>query len=417
MATGYLPVIILVVVFVLIAVRKIGHFRIKIWQAMTGGAIVVLATGQIGLLEAALAINLDVMFFLFGMFVIGESMEASGYLRRVSHHIFRGVKNVDQLILLSLFAFGLLSALLMNDTLAIVGTPVVLAFSRRHHISPKLLLLTLAFAVTTGSVISPIGNPQNLLIATEGNVTNPFVTFIMYLALPTVLSLIVAFFVLRVAFRSEFGRPLECNDLEDGPIDLKLMRLSRASLALVLLLIIAKVVMLGIAPSLEFRLSFIALLAAIPILLFSERRTELVKHVDWATLMFFASMFVLMASVWSSGVFQDLFVSIGLDVTSIPSITAIGLVLSQLISNVPLVALYIPLLTSAGASTAQMMALVASSTLAGNMLILGAASNVIIIQNAEKQGETLSITEFAKVGIPLTLVQAAIYMTFLLLVQ
>jgi Na+/H+ antiporter NhaD/arsenite permease-like protein len=71
------------------------------------------------------------------------------------------------------------------------------------------------------------------------------------------------------------------------------------------------------------------------------------------------------------------------------------------------------ILAAGGVSTTQLMALAAGSTIAGNLTILGAASNVIIIQNAEKQGQTISFVEFAKVGIPLTILQIAVYWIFL----
>jgi len=102
-------------------------------------------------------------------------------------------------------------------------------------------------------------------------------------------------------------------------------------------------------------------------------------------------------------------VDLNLAITSIPVILGISVCLSQLISNVPLVALYLPLLIHAGASTRELVALAAGSTIAGNMLILGAASNVIIIQNAEKKGETLTFLDFAKIGIPLTIINILVY--------
>jgi Na+/H+ antiporter NhaD/arsenite permease-like protein len=92
----------------------------------------------------------------------------------------------------------------------------------------------------------------------------------------------------------------------------------------------------------------------------------------------------------------------------------VSVLLSQVLSNVPLVALYLPVLTQAGATTAGMMALAAGSTIAGNLTILGAASNVIIIQNAEKKaGETFSFWEFVRIGVPLTIVNVAVYWVFL----
>jgi Na+/H+ antiporter NhaD/arsenite permease-like protein len=62
------------------------------------------------------------------------------------------------------------------------------------------------------------------------------------------------------------------------------------------------------------------------------------------------------------------------------------------------------------------MALAAGSTIAGNLTILGAASNVIIIQNAEKQGATLTFFEFMKVGLPLTILQVLVYWGWLALI-
>jgi Na+/H+ antiporter NhaD/arsenite permease-like protein len=195
----------------------------------------------------------------------------------------------------------------------------------------------------------------------------------------------------------------------------KQARIAKASLGLIVVLIVVKIFLGITAPWIDMRLSYIALVASLPILFLSSERVKIVKNIDWATLVFFASMFVLMASVWQSGFFQELLVSFSVDITSIPAIMVVGVLFSQLISNVPLVALYLPLLTISGSTTPQLMALAAGSTIAGNMLILGAASNVIIIQNAEKQGETLSFLEFAKVGVPLTILQTLVYLLFLVL--
>jgi Na+/H+ antiporter NhaD/arsenite permease-like protein len=127
-------------------------------------------------------------------------------------------------------------------------------------------------------------------------------------------------------------------------------------------------------------------------------------------------MFVLMQSVWDSGFFKTVINGMHVSLTSTGMILVISILLSQLISNVPLVALYLPMIMHAGATTKGMMALVAGSTIAGNLSILGAASNVIIIQNAErKDGQTLTFLEFVRIGVPLTLVNALIYWLFFLM--
>ena len=407
-----IPILVLIIVFLLIAVRKIGNVSLGIWQVMLLGAAAVLVAGAITPEDALASINLDVMLFLFFMFVIGEALAESGYLHHLSFFLFSRAESVRHLVVLILAGGGILSALLMNDTLAVIGTPLMLYFARRHGISPKLLLLSLAFAVTTGSVASPIGNPQNLLIALSGGVENPFVTFPLYLAVPTAISLVLAYVFLCRAFPGEF-HPAPLVHREEEIRDPALAALSRLSLALLVLLIAVKIVAAVLVPDLDIRPTWIAVVAAIPVLAGSRRRFELVRRIDWPTLAFFAGLFVLMASVWQSGFFQPLIEESSLDLAAVPVIMAMSVVVSQFVSNVPFVALSLPVLAHLGTSTTGMMALAAGSTIAGNMLILGAASNVIVIQGAEKDGETLTFLEFARVGVPLTVAQATVYVIFL----
>jgi len=405
-------VLILLAVFVLIAVRQVGRIRLAIWQIMLGGALVVLLAGQISPSDALRSINPDVLLFLFGMFVVGAALEESGYLAHLSYKILRYARGGNSLMLMILFGLGLFSAILMNDTIAIIGTPLVLHFSKKLGMPAKPLLLALAFAVTIGSVMSPIGNPQNLLIAIGGEVHNPFISFLKYLALPTLLNLFLAYLLLKFFYRDSFK---ECTlkNSQETIKDSQLAFLCKISLALTFLMIAAKILVVSLNFGFDFRLTYIALAAAFPLLAFSKKRSSIARNIDWHTLIFFAAMFVLMESVWNSGFFQSVLSSSHADIASLPVILAAGVLVSQLVSNVPFVALYLPLLREAGTSTAGMMALAAGSTIAGNLFILGAASNVIIIQNAEKKGETLTFFEFARIGIPLTILNVVVYWLFL----
>ncbi|MDD5723526.1 MAG: SLC13 family permease [Syntrophales bacterium] len=404
-----LSVIILAIVFVMIAIRQVGTVSIRIWQIMLCGALLSLVTGEISPARAVGAINVDVILFLFGMFVVGQALEESGYLAWFSYQLFRRVKSVDQLVLLVLFGMGFISAFLMNDTVAIIGTPIMLYLAKRHSISPKLLLLALAFSITIGSTMSPIGNPQNLLIAIHGNIPNPFVTFFRHLFVPTVLNLLVTYLLLRCCNGNEFRRaPL--NHEPEMIRDSHLARLSRVALILIFVLVTAKVALFFFGLSAGFRLTYISLAAALPIFLFSPKRFGIVRNIDWPTLVFFAAMFVLMQSVWDSGVFQSAIATLPVDITSTSMIFTVSVLLSQLISNVPLVALYLPMLLHAGASTERMIELAVGSTIAGNLFILGAASNIIVIQNAERKGGVgLTFLQFAAFGIPLTAINLAVY--------
>jgi Na+/H+ antiporter NhaD/arsenite permease-like protein len=270
------------------------------------------------------------------------------------------------------------------------------------------MLLALAFGVTLGSVPSPIGNPQNLLIASHVALSaEPFSAFFVALGPPTLLNLLLSYALLRVMFRDAFhDSPLIHTEVE--VLDAPLARWAKLALWLVLILVLLRVA-LAFSGGPVFPLSGIALVGAAPILLFNRQRMEVLLRIDWPTLVFFAALFVLMQSVWDSGFFQDLLRRFAVDVRDLPVILGLGVAVSQLISNVPFVALYLPLLEHAGGGPTALLALAAGSTLAGNLLILGAASNVIIIQHAEKHGASLGFFQFARVGLPLTAINVAVY--------
>ena len=180
------------------------------------------------------------------------------------------------------------------------------------------MLFALAFGVTTGSVMSPIGNPQNLLIAIDGNLDAPFVTFLRSLALPTLICLIIAYAVLKLFFRQEFGKSTLIHS-EEIITDPELARVSKMALSLMLLLIACKVFLVEFLPAWDFNLSWLALFSASPVLL-SRKRIEILKNIDWATLVFFVSMFVLMESVWISGTCQELLGRMSPQLGSVPMI-------------------------------------------------------------------------------------------------
>ncbi|MFN2339065.1 MAG: SLC13 family permease [Gammaproteobacteria bacterium] len=83
-----LTLLVLLAVFVLIAARKLGRFPVAIWQAMLGGALAVLLSGDIAPRAALRAIDWDVMLFLLGMFVVGQALVQSGYLYQLAYGLF-----------------------------------------------------------------------------------------------------------------------------------------------------------------------------------------------------------------------------------------------------------------------------------------------------------------------------------------
>lgn len=412
---NYFPLFVLGIVFLLIAVRQIGSLRLKIWQIMAGGAAAVVASGSITPHDAFKAIDLDVIAFLFGMFVVGEALVRSGYLYHIAHDAFRHARSPGAIVFTMLIVIGGLSAFLMNDTLAVIGTPLAVFVAERYKINSKLLLLTICFATTIGSVASPIGNPQNLLVALNGPVDAPFVTFFKYLALPTAINLFAAYLVLKVVYRGHLSEDEVLYEKEEIG-DASLARLSRLSLVIIFVMVALKAASFALGGAFDFRLTYIAIVAALPVIILSPRRVEVLRSIDWPTLLFFAALFILMGSVWESGVIQPVLSSMDLDLASTGLILVLSVGLSQVLSNVPFVALYLPVLNHLGGNVAGLMALAAGSTIAGNLFILGAASNVIVIQNAERRGHTLTFIEFAKAGVPLTVINVFVYWVWFALI-
>ena len=197
-----------------------------------------------------------------------------------------------------------------------------------------------------------------------------------------------------VLFREHFSAAA-LNHSTSQISDPKLPELSRISLVLFVLLVS---LCSCLSFLFDFRLTYIALIAAIPVLVLNGRRSELIKRMDWHTLVFFVAMFILMESVWNTGFFQNFLTDTQHSVISVPMVLSVSVILSQFISNVPLVALYLPILSHASVDTGGLLALAAGSTIAGNLSILGAASNVIIIHNAEKKGNIrLTFMEFFRI--------------------
>lgn len=405
--------LILLLVLLAIACRGLFAFYLPIWVLVMAGAIAALALGTLSLAQALAAINLQVLVYLFAVFVIAEGLRYSGYLTQLSERLLQRPTEGWK-VLGTVIAFGSLGSLvLMNDTIAIIGTLAILEMCPKKDRMTQPLLLALAFSVTTGSIASPIGNPQNLLIALQAKFSNPFLVFFGHLTLPTLLNLVLTYVLLWAVYRREFSGSLMCSSIT--PLrDRRLATLSLVSLALLVLLMLMHAILSLFIPQHLAPLSVLALVAALPILLGSQKRLTIIRGIDWGTLLFFSALFVLVESVWQGQTVQYFLQRYHLPLTDSHILLLVSSIMSILISNVPWVALCLPLLTHLGASTSNYLALSIGSTLAGNLLLFGAASNIIIVQNTEKQRRHApSFLAFARVGLPLTLLQWLVFLVFL----
>ena len=168
------------------------------------GAALMIGFQIISIQSAFKSINLDVIGFLFGMFSIVSALDKSGVLRLVSIKMLEKAKHNPSLILMAfVVGLGLLSAFLVNDTIAVLGISLIVYVSNKIGIRSQVLLIALAFGITVGSTMTPIGNPQNLLIALQSGIPLPFITFLRYLGIPTIVNLFLTYLVLKVYYRKE----------------------------------------------------------------------------------------------------------------------------------------------------------------------------------------------------------------------
>jgi len=262
--------------------------------------------------------------------------------------------------------------------------------------------------------MTPIENPQNLLIAIQSGISLPFTTFIVHLTIPTMINLFLTYMILRIYFRKDLSVVDTAKTYRDKKLTMttavnsinentSLSIIENPHLAktssVILLLTIARFIIsefLHLLHIVNIGLSGIALLGAGTLYRLSGKdRKDIFKNVDYSVLVFFAAMFVVTSALWSSGAISTIMSHIPSPypnnfVQSNTIISVVSILLSQILSNVPFVTLYNLVMLNNGftgdAHVSQWMMLASASTIAGNLTILGAASNIIISDVAEAKG-------------------------------
>ena len=390
-----------IAIFALISIRQWLPESVRIWQIMTAGALVLVISGEIHPSEAINAVDWNVIAYLFGVFSISHALYDCGISHRLSALICDSGKNADRTLLLFMVLIALVSAILTNDAAAAIGTPIALTIAFELGIRPAIPLIALCVAVTIGSMMSPVGNPQNILILTAGHFDNPVAEFLRWLSAPTLLSLLFAYVWYRHCLARE--AKVENNTLTLPEPTSKRSWPALTATALLTVLVIADSAWQSRLPEIDVPLGLISAVASLPIYLFSRRRLAILREVDWHTLMFFVAMFIVTGAVLKSGALQELLGSWQARLNEPFIVAKVSFWASQLFSNVPVVQIYLNLLPSAG--TATLMLLAGISTLAGNLFIISAASNVIVVQQTEKLGaRPFQFWEFARYVLPVTIV-------------
>ncbi|WP_243666544.1 SLC13 family permease [Vulcanisaeta sp. JCM 16159] len=380
------------------------------------GAALTMVLGILTPSQALSSVNLDVILFLISLFTISSALEVSGFFSYLAYRLLISSRSMNKLILKVFGLSALLSLALSNDGIAGSFTPVIVSMRRQAKISVKPLLYALAFGVTIGSVALPVGNPQNLLIALESGMPKPFILFAFYLLPPTIINILITYPLLLLLFHGS-NDDIVINETRRPEELLVNKRLAYTAIIILLTLIPLYFItdVFNVSPYLTpVTLTFMG--ASIIYLASGSDRRVVAHNVDWTTILFFMGLFIVSEGALESGVLNVLANYLPQPTTLI-GVFISGLFLSQVISNVPMVALYIPLMKELGvlpSNSVIWIGLAASSTIAGNLTLIGAASNVIISEASEKRGgEGFGFLEFMKYGVPITIVNTAIYYAWL----
>lgn len=365
-----------------------GYRMNRAGVALVGASFLVLL-GVLDLEEAWRAMDAGTLTFLFGVMVLNAHLGYAGFFGLAAERLLALAKTPLALLLSLTLGGGLLSALFLNDTMALLLTPLVLSVVRGLGLNPLPYLLALMGAVNTGSLMTPTGNPQNIVVASLSGLS--YLGFVKALWPVALLGLFLQVALLALLYP-------EVRSLRPLPPLLPLRyRLHRPLLRKGLLVALG----LFLAFLLGYPMAQGALVAA-GLLLFTRRlRSErYFLRVDWELLVMFGGLFIVTEGVRRLGLVEAF---LPLAQSPLGLLLAAAL-LSLLISNVPAVLLLAPLVQE----PKDWLLLAGGSTLAGNLTLLASVANLIVAEGAGREGVRVAFLEHLRFGLPLTLLSLAL---------
>lgn len=372
------------------------------------GAAGVLACGLLSFENAVKAIDFATIALLLGMMVVVAFLRRAGFFARLTGFALGRVKSPKALLAVTMLLSGTLSAILVNDVVCLALTPLVLHLTRRLALDPRPHLVGLAVASNLGSAATLTGNPQNMIIGGLSGI--PYLRFAAKLAPAALLGLAIGYLITLIVYRAALkakaphSSPAEKSNSTEGRVPNGHRHI--ALLVKSLLVTIAAVVLFFAG----LKMAVVALGAAAILLLDRINPAKVYAHIDWSLLLMFAGLFVVVRAfemhvLAGSGVDRW-----GAQADPIWALSGLSAVLSNIVSNVPAVLLFRPVVEAMPATERETawLALALSSTLAGNLTILGSVANLIVVEQARKEGVTIGFWDYCRVGIPVTLLTLAV---------
>jgi Na+/H+ antiporter NhaD/arsenite permease-like protein len=392
---GVLAIAIFALVYIIILAGENSPRKLDRPTAALIGGVLMVICGVLTRAEALKAIDFGTLALLFGMMVVICPASSAGLLDRIAEALVGHGHSARQMLWIVCLAAGMLSALFVNDTICLIMTPLLLSASRSARLPAEPYLLALATSSNVGSVMTVTGNPQNMLIAQSSGWT--WGPFALRMAPVGLACLAINALVLDCLYRRQL-QAADCattlaTALPEKRVDRKLAVKTVVVLAGLLIAFLCG------AP-----MDLAALSAAVAMLaLINRPPAETFAAVDWALLLFFAGLFVVVQGVTKTeGVWMGralpMFTHHTGSLQELAGFSAMSVAGSNLFSNVPFVMLVRGWIVNLPHASVLWLMLAASSTFAGNLTLVGSVANLIVAQGAKDECP-LSFGSFLKVGV------------------
>jgi Na+/H+ antiporter NhaD/arsenite permease-like protein len=403
--------LILILTYIGMAAGRIAWLQVDRTGIALLAVIALLASGEMTLDDFGSSVDLPTLAFLFAMMIISAQFAESGFIDLCARTITETRHGMATLLALTVAIGGGLSAILANDILIIAFSPLLIAGARSRGLDPRPLVIALAAASNAGSAATLIGNPQNILIGALGRLD--FWTFLAICAVPAMFTLIVVFLVVWLQWRTRISQTVLAATLDPPPITVHPLDRNQTIKGAV-----AVVVLLMLFATPLPRETGALIIAAL--LLASRKITSrtMIAAVDWPLLLLVACLFGITGALNQSGVAAqiiDFLTEHGLLPNNLVRLTPFSLLASNTIGGVPAAMLFLQLWPNAPSGVFYALALL--SCLAGNLLLTGSLTNVLIAERADRMGARLTFAEHARAGVPIAIISIGFAVFWLALTQ
>jgi len=417
--------ILAVALFVLVLVFIGSELANRTVVALLGASFIV-AFGVVEQNEAAREfVDWNTIGLLAGMMVIVAVLNKTGifeYLAISSAQL--GKARPGRILILLSVVTAFLSAFLDNVTTVILMVPVTFLIADALDISPLPFLLAQVMASNVGGAATLIGDPPNILIGSAAGLS--FADFVLNLTPVVLLALPFVLGFFYVAFRGEL-RAGEGAEEAIGKLNARGAIRDRILLRKSLIVLGAVILGFFVHSALHLEAATIALFGAAALMLYAKTDVEeVLREVEWPTLLFFVGLFVLVGGLEITG-FVGRIAEILIEVGGSPTLTAMlilwgSAIASGIVDNIPFTATMIPVIQdlaqAEGLSEAEVRplwwALALGADFGGNFTLIGASANVVVAGMSERAGKKISFLRFMAYGIPVTLLSLIVATPYLL---